>query len=126
MNGDSLMRTRRSFCANYDETGQLIASFDQKKVKRLPNLSMKASTSGVSLKKKGKCSVIIKYSVIRRRNDIIYEQFTAPTRNPEIRIIEKPDDIEATADFGGGRIKPILIPYRYELDGVYFAPAPMK
>jgi hypothetical protein len=69
---------------------------------------------------------IIEYEVVRRTNDFIYEQFSAPTRNPEIRIIEKPEKFDVTADFGGGTPKRTSIPGRFELDGVYFAPAPMK
>lgn len=113
-------------CDLYDEHGTVIESFNPNEIEKLPNLSMKVGTSNLSLKRNGKCSTMTEYSVVRRRNDFIYEQFSAPTRNPEIRILEKPDDIEVTADFGGGRLKPMLIPYRYELDGVYFAPAPMK
>jgi hypothetical protein len=114
-------------CELYDADGTLVDEFDQEKIERLPNLSMIARTSNLSLKRGGKCSTLIEYSVLRRRNDFIYEQFTAPTRNPEIRIIEVPDDIEASAEFGvSGPVKPKLIPYRYELGAVYFSPAPMK
>jgi hypothetical protein len=113
-------------CEIFDQDGTPVSHFDPSQIVYKDNLSFEATTSRITLKPNGRCSTIIEYSVLRRRNDLIYEQFSAPTRNPEIRIIEIPDDIEATADFGGGRDKVVHIPYRYELDGVYFAPAPMK
>jgi hypothetical protein len=113
-------------CDIFDGNGTLSKGFDEDEIEYLPNLSLRFITPKVALKRNGTCSSIIEYIIVRRRNDFIYEQFSSPTRNPEIRIIEKPDDIEVTADFGGGKLKPAHLPYRYELDGVYFAPAPMK
>ena len=49
-----------------------------------------------------------------------------PTRNAEINILEKPRDMEAVADFGSGGLTRTEIVDRYELDGVYFPPIPMK
>jgi hypothetical protein len=63
---------------------------------------------------------------IKRNNDHIFIVFQTPTRNPEIRIIEKPDTLGAEADFGGGKPKATQTPDRWELDGVYFPPAPMR
>jgi hypothetical protein len=114
-------------CELYDANGAIVDKFNQEKIQKLWNLSMKVQTCSVFLKRNEKCSTVVEYSVVRRRNDFIYEQFMTPTRSPEIRIIEIPDDIEATAEFGvSGPTKPRLIPYRFELDGVYFAPGPMK
>jgi hypothetical protein len=91
-----------------------------------PNLSFSARSAQVHLRPRSIATAVIEYEVTRARNDFLYEQFMTATRNPEIRILEKPAGFDATADFGGGPIKPTEIPDRYELDGVYFHPAPMK
>jgi hypothetical protein len=67
------------------------------------------------------------YSVIRRRNDYFVEWYLYPTRTPEIKIVESPQDLEVTAGFGGDdRFKITHIPGLYELDNAYFPPAVMK
>jgi hypothetical protein len=108
------------------KAGRLL--YDITKAKTVPhsNLSFEMTTPPITLDKHEKCSELLEYTVARRRNDFIYEQFTIPTRNPEIHIIECPPDLEVKADFGGGEMKRTHLPYRYELDGVYFGPAPMK
>jgi hypothetical protein len=113
-------------CMALDMFGKIIHAFDPSQNEFLPNLSFKASTPHVVLSRNQKISVIIEFNVTRRNNDFIYEQFNAPTRNPEIHIIEQPSDLQVVADFGGGKLKPQLTPDRYVLDGVYFPPAPMK
>jgi hypothetical protein len=113
-------------CELFNEDGKVIYDTATTKRTDYDNLSFEVSTPNYTLKTGKKVSSLVEYTVARRQNDFVYEQFGAPTRNPVIFITEKPDDIEATADFGGGPPAPTHIPYRYELAGVYFAPAPMK
>jgi hypothetical protein len=72
-------------------------------------------------------NTVVEYKVIRPKNDQFVEIFMTPTREPEIRIIQKPHDLEVSAGFGGDdKLKHTHIPDRYVLDGVYFPPAIMK
>jgi hypothetical protein len=65
--------------------------------------------------------------LFRNWSGITIEVFTTPTREPEIRILEKPQDFTVTAGFGGDdRLRHTGITDRYILDGVYFPPAVMK
>jgi hypothetical protein len=49
------------------------------------------------------------------------------TRNPEIRIIKKPEDLEVTAGFGRDvKLQYTHIPDRYVSGDVYFPPAVMS
>jgi hypothetical protein len=67
------------------------------------------------------------YQETRNRNDDITEVFIAPTKDPEIRIISYPNWLKVRADFGSDhRMKTTSIPDRYQIDGVYFAPAHMR
>jgi hypothetical protein len=71
--------------------------------------------------------VIYEYSTIGRQNDQFIEWFLSLTRNPEIRIIEKPDDLDVIAGFGTkAKLRYTQIPDRYELEGAHFPPAVMS
>jgi hypothetical protein len=113
-------------CELFDQAGEVKYRLTDTTRKDLWNLSFEVSTPSITVKSGEKASSVVEYKVARRENDFIYEQFGAPTRNPVILITEKPDNIEVTAEFGGGTLAPAHIPYRYELGTVYFAPAPMK
>jgi len=101
-------------------------SYSPSDIEYLPNLSFRAKSPSIFLLPDAIATQIVEYEVFRMNNDFIYEQFMSPTRNPEIRILERPVDFDAVADSGGGRLRPTEIADRYELDGVYFPPAPMK
>jgi hypothetical protein len=114
-------------CSIYNSTATRSKQFDRKKIEYHNNRSLKAQSPQMVMFPGEAVSTIVEYAATRRRNDHIYEVFLTPTRRPEIRITEVPEDIQAVADFGGeGKLKPTHIPNRYELDGVYFPPAPMR
>jgi hypothetical protein len=113
-------------CELYDGSGRLLYSIKDTKLIRRENLSFERTTPTISIRKHETCSVLCEYKIARRRNDFIYEQFTAPTRNPEIHIITAPDELDTRADFGAGKFETAHLPYRYQPNGVYFGPAPMK
>jgi hypothetical protein len=96
-------------------------------VPRKQDISIKAETPRMILRSQDTVIVIYEYSSILRRNDHFIEWFLTPTRNPEIRIIGKPEDLDVTAGFGtDAKLKYTHIPHRYELDSVYFPPAVMS
>ena len=112
-------------CEIFTQDGES-KQFSPSKIQYFKNLSFRADSPPMILKRDGIATQITEYNVARTKNDFIYEQFMNPTRNAEINILEKPDDIEAEADFGSGHLKRTEIPGRFELDGVYFPPIPMK
>jgi hypothetical protein len=116
-------------CEIFGKSGVRSKKFEPRRIEYLPNLSFRATSPRMILFPKDTVGTIIEYSVVRRRNDFIYEQFMTPTRNPEIRILEQPDSITVVAESGipsTEMLKLTHIAGRYELDSVYFPPSPMK
>jgi hypothetical protein len=114
-------------CEVSNKRGTKHKIFDPKNIQYRKDFSAQVKTRSMLLRPQDNVTTVLKYSVIRRRNDYFVEWFMMPTRNPEIHIIEIPNDMDADAGFGGSsELKTRYIRDRYELDGVYFAPAVMK
>jgi hypothetical protein len=78
--------TKINQCEIFDETGTRSKKFNARRIEYKPNLSFEAESPRMILWPNKMVRTIIEYEVVRRTNDFIYEQFSAPTRNPEIRI----------------------------------------
>jgi hypothetical protein len=114
-------------CEVHNANGTRQKTFDPTKIKYEPDFRMIAETEPLSLRPRETVCVVYEYNVIKRKNDQFIEWWLCPTRNPEVRISEMPKALDVTVSFGGiKQPKRTYIPYRYELDGVYFPPAAMK
>jgi hypothetical protein len=118
--------TRILRCEIFDERSGRRKQFNPNNVELEGNRTLKARSPQMICYAGKPLTVLTETSEIRRKNDHTYIVFMTPTRRPEIRIIEKPIGLEADADFGNGKKAITLIPYRYELEGVYFPPSPMR
>jgi hypothetical protein len=114
-------------CEIFNEKGNRSKKFNPRNIDRKENLSMKVESPPMCMFPNSTLNTIVEYKVIRQKNDQFIEIFMTPTRDPEIRITQRPPNFEVSAGFGGDdQLKYTNIPDRYVLDGVYFPPAIMK
>jgi hypothetical protein len=127
-------------CTISNSRGTRTKSFDRRKIEYIcsdpspglklnpdPGPGIKAQSPSMLLFRGHTVIAMFEYSVVKHDHDQFIEWWLAPTRNPEVSIIEKPPDMEVTVNFPGDQqTKATSIPDRYELDGVYFPPAVMK
>jgi hypothetical protein len=102
-------------------------TFRPENIEYKDNLSFLARSPKMLMLGGAQLKTFTEYEIVRHINDFCYEQFVAPTRNPEIRIIAQPDDLHVEASFGGNDIlEETSIPGRFVKRGIYFHPSPMK
>jgi hypothetical protein len=115
-------------CAITNSRGTKTKEFNPQIIENNPEQpTIKAHSPPLWLLPKDTAILVYEYSAVKRKHDQFIEWWLSPTRNPEIRIIEKPLDMNVIAQFCGDvEPKRTYIPDRYELDGVFFPPAVMK